>query len=63
MRKILPSVTPDIAFRDYIPQVATVKKADLLKPLPEIDGDMQLLTSALLAAFLMGNRRPNRLPS
>ena len=40
--------------RDYIRQVATAKKPDLLKLLTEIDGDMQLLTSALLAAYFDG---------
>jgi hypothetical protein len=40
--------------RDYIRQVADDKKPELLKLLSEIDGDMQLLTSALLAAYFDG---------
>jgi hypothetical protein len=36
---------------DYISQVAMAKKPDLLRLLTEIDGDMRLLTSALLAAY------------
>jgi hypothetical protein len=40
--------------RDYIRQVGTEKKSELLKLLPEIDGDMQLLTSTLLAAYFDG---------
>jgi hypothetical protein len=40
--------------RDYIREVGTEKKPELLKLLPEIDGDMQLLTSTLLAAYFDG---------
>jgi hypothetical protein len=40
--------------RDYIRQVGTEKKPELLKLLAEIDGDMQLLTSTLLAAYFDG---------
>jgi hypothetical protein len=39
---------------DYIRQVGNEKKPEILKLLPEIDGDMQLLTSALLAAYFDG---------
>jgi hypothetical protein len=40
--------------REYIRDVATEKKPELLKLLVEIDGDMQLLTSTLLAAYFDG---------
>ena len=40
--------------RDYIRQVAGAKKPELVTLLPEIDGDMQLLTSTLLAAYFDG---------
>lgn len=40
--------------RDYIREVGTEKKPELLRLLTEIDSDMQLLTSALLAAYFDG---------
>jgi hypothetical protein len=40
--------------RDYIREVGTEKKPELLKLLSEIDGDMQLLTSTLLAGYFDG---------
>jgi hypothetical protein len=40
--------------RDYIRDVGTAKKPELLKLLSEIDGDMQLITSALLSAYFDG---------
>jgi hypothetical protein len=40
--------------RAYIHEVAREKKPELLRLLPEINGDVQLLTSALLAAYFDG---------
>jgi hypothetical protein len=49
--------------RDYIRQVGTEKKPELLKLLSEIDGDMQLLTSTLLAAYFDGNSAGEQIAS